>query len=56
MTNTDYSGDIALLANSPAQAESLLHTLEQATGGISLGINSNQTEFLSFKQKKTFPF
>ena len=33
-TITDYVDDIALLANTPAQAESLLHSLERATGGI----------------------
>ena len=28
--NTYYTDDLALLANTPAQAESLLHNLEQA--------------------------
>ncbi len=29
ITNTDYTDDIALLANTPAQAETLLHSLER---------------------------
>ncbi len=28
ITDTDYADDIALLANTPAQAETLLHSLE----------------------------
>ena len=30
ITNADYADDLALLKNTPAQAESLLHRLEQA--------------------------
>ena len=30
MTNADYVHDLLLLANTSAQAESLLHSLEQA--------------------------
>ena len=30
----DYADDIALLANTPTQVESLLHSLEPAAGGI----------------------
>ena len=30
ITDVDYTDDIALLVNSPAQAETLLHSLEQA--------------------------
>ena len=36
--HTDYVDDLALLANIPTQAESLLHRLEQTTG---LHINTN---------------
>ena len=36
MTNADYTDDLALLTNTPAQAESLLHSLEQAARGIGL--------------------
>ena len=31
ITDTDYADDIALLANAPAQAETILHSLERVT-------------------------
>ena len=34
MTDADYTNDLALLANTPTQAESLLYNLEKAAGGI----------------------
>ena len=42
---------IALLANSPAQAESLQHSLERAAGGIGPHVNSDKTEYTSFNQR-----
>ena len=36
MTDADYPDYLTLLTNSPAQAKSLLHSLEQATVGIGL--------------------
>ena len=36
ITDADDADDIALFANTPTQAESQLHSLEQATGGIGL--------------------
>ena len=50
--NTDYTDDQALLANTPTQAESLLHSLEKAPGGIGLNTNPDKTEYMSFKQKR----
>ena len=50
ITNTDYSDDIALLANTPAQAETLLHSLERAAAGISLHVNAHKTEYMCFNQ------
>ena len=44
ITNADYADDIALLANAPAQAETLLHSLERAAAGIS------KTECMCFNQ------
>ena len=38
--DTDYADDIALLANSPTQAKSLLQSLKQARGGIGLYVNA----------------
>ena len=34
ITDADYTDHIALLANTPAQAETLLHSLERAVAGI----------------------
>ena len=45
MRDTDYIDDLALLTNTPAQAESLLHSLEQSAGGISFYVNANKTKF-----------
>ena len=36
MIVTDYADDQELLTNTPAQAESLLHSSEQAAGDINL--------------------
>ena len=41
--NTIYANDIAHLANTPAQAESLQQSLEWATGGIGLHVNADKT-------------
>ena len=39
--DTDCTDDIPLLANTSAQAESLLHSLEQAAGDIGLHVNAD---------------
>ena len=49
-TITD-ADDIALLANTPNQAETLLHSLERAAAGIGLHVNAHKTEFMCFNQK-----
>ena len=36
--------DIALLVNTPTQAEFLLRSLEQVAGGICLDVNAYKTE------------
>ena len=51
ITDADYADDIALLANTPNQAETLLHSLERAAEGIGLHVNAHRTEFMSFNQK-----
>ena len=48
ITDADYADDIALLAL--AQAESLLHNLEQAAAGIGLDVNAHNTEYTCFNQ------
>ena len=47
----DYANDIALLANTPAQAETLLHGLERAAAGIGLHVNAHKTEYMCFSQR-----
>ena len=50
-TDADYAEDIALLTNTLAQVESLLHNLEQAADGIGLPVNSDKTELMCFNQR-----
>ena len=38
--------DIAILANAPAQAETLPHSLERASIGIGLHVNAHKTEYV----------
>ena len=53
MTDTDYADDLVLLANTPDQAKSTLHSLKQVAGDIGLYMNINKTEFMYFKQERT---
>ena len=39
-----------LLANTPNQAETLLHSLERAAAGISLHVNAHKTEYMCYNQ------
>ena len=48
---TDYTDDIALLANIPAQAKTLLHSLERAVAGIGRHVNTDKTECMCFNQR-----
>ena len=50
ITDADYADDIALLANTPNQAETLLHSLERAAAGIGLHVNANKTEYMCYNQ------
>ena len=40
-----------LLANTPAQAETLLHSLEQTAAGIGLHVNADKAEYMCFNQR-----
>ena len=40
----------AILANTPNQAETLLHSLERAAAGIGLHVNAHKTEYMCFNQ------
>ena len=51
ITDADYVDDIGLLRNTPAQAETLLHSLEWAAVGIDLHVNADKTEYMCFNQR-----
>ena len=51
--DADYADDTALLVNTPTQAESLLDSLEQATGGIGLHVIVDKTVYMCFDKKET---
>ena len=50
ITDADYANDIVLLANTPNQAETLLHSLEQAAASIDLHVNAHKTEYMCYNQ------
>ena len=50
ITDADYADDIPLLANTPNQAETLLHSLKRAAASIGLHVNAHKTEFMCFNQ------
>ena len=50
ITDADYAVDIALLANTPNQAETLLHSLERASACIGLHVNAHKTEYMCYNQ------
>ena len=50
ITDADYADDIALLANTPNQAETLLHSLERAAASIGLHVNAHKTEYMCYNQ------
>ena len=49
--DADYADDIALLENTPTQAETQLHSLERAAAGIGLHVNADKTEYMCFNQR-----
>ena len=50
ITDADYDEDIAILANAPAQAENLEHSLERAGIDIGCHVNAHKTEYMRFNQ------
>ena len=48
ITDADYADDIVILANTPNQAETLLHSSERADAGIGLHVNAHKTEYMCF--------
>ena len=51
ITDADDADDVAILANAPVPAETLQHSLEQATAGIGLHVNTHKTEYMCFNQR-----
>ena len=54
ITNANYADDISILANTPNQAETLLHSLEWAAAGIGLHVNAHKTEYMCYNQTGDF--
>ena len=50
ITDADYADDIVILVNTPNQAETRLHSSEQAAAGIGLYVNAHKTEYMCFNQ------
>ena len=50
ITDANYADDIGILANTPNQAKTQLHSLEQAAAGIGLHVNAHKTEYMCFNQ------
>ena len=51
ITDADYADDTALLENTSAQTETLIHSLERAAAGICLHVNTDKTEYMCFNQR-----
>ena len=51
ITYADNADDIALLANTPAEAETLQNSLGRAATGIGLHVNADKTEYMFFNQR-----
>ena len=50
ITDADYADDIAILANTPNQTKTLLHSLERAAAGIGIHVNAHKTEYMCYNQ------
>ena len=50
--DVDIADDIVLLTNTLTKAESLLHSLELAAGGIGLYVNTDISAYMYFNQKE----
>ena len=50
ITDADYADNIAILAYTPKQAETLQHSLERASTGIGLYVNAQKTEYMCYNQ------
>ena len=55
MIDADYTGDRALLENTPTQDESLQPKMEQAARDIGHNVNSDKKEFMHFHHQMANP-
>ena len=55
ITDADHADNIALLANTPNLAETLIHSLERAAAGIELHVNAHKTDLCALIRKATSP-
>ena len=55
ITDTDYANDIVLLANAPAQAETLLHSLERTAAGIGRHVKAQKKYVCALIKQVTSP-
>ena len=53
ITDADYADDLALISDTIAEAEALLHILERAAGDVGLHVNAGKMEFMCFNQEGT---
>ena len=51
ITDADYADIIVFLANTPTQAETLLHSLERAAAGIGPHVNAHKMKYMCFNQR-----
>ena len=51
ITDVDNADGIALMANTPNKAETLLHSLERVAAGTDLDVNAETTEYMCFNQR-----
>ena len=51
ITYVDYADDVADLANTPTQPETLLYSLERADSGIFCHVSADKTEYMCFIQR-----
>ncbi len=50
ITDANHSDDTVILANTLNQAETRLHSLEQAAAGIGVHVNAHKMEYMCFNQ------
>ena len=51
ITDADYADDLAIFADTIADATTLLHNLERAASDVGLYVNASKTEYISYQQQ-----